>query len=327
MSKVVTQDMLNNPERFVVDHPYKSYLAWDNPPVNLFVLEPDYRDPLKRTPVPLLCDENGNTCRSPRDPKKELRYFSFLPFRIPHNVDSLTLEFWFRLDPRLEPNDILDRMMDGGLKGVVKSNALSMRRQRLRKAINARAYSGGRVIPTSVELEGLQFLTSKQLLLNTSMLVHHNTLWIPRLKEPRLKEEVMSDGSIFIDYIDSRLPLSHFLGNMDQIPSPRISMAICLRKRLQQVAIHRGFGSESMNWLQLGNEDQPTSWNDRGERYLASATEGEKIDLKRKRGQRSQVQPATCRRDRWSDYRRVVAYVVLTIQHPRHKRHWHTKCA
>ena len=270
--------MLTYPDRFVVDHPYKSYLAWDNPPVNLFQLEPDHDDPLKRVPVPSLCDENGDPCISPRYKDKELRYFSFLPFRIPHNIDSLTLEFWCRLDIRLEPSDILERMIETVKFRAVKSNALSMRRQRLRKAANARARHGGRVTPTSVELEGLHFISSKQLLLNTSMVVHHNTLWIPRLKE-----EGMSVGSIIIDYIDSGLPVSYFLENMPHIPSPRISMAICLRKRLQQIAIHRGFGSESINWLQLGKEDQPTSWNDRGERYLPSATEKEKIDLKRKR--------------------------------------------
>ena len=94
-----------------MEHEYADLITHDNLPLSLFLLERGPQaEPYINVDVPDLHDPAGQPVRSSTS-RRPLRYFSFLPPYIPHEIKGLVLEFWFRLDSRLEPADVLDRML------------------------------------------------------------------------------------------------------------------------------------------------------------------------------------------------------------------------
>jgi hypothetical protein len=251
----------DEPFEWFSSHPYEHHISSTNLAPILFQLEPGPNQ-FAGVKVPRLADLAGNVVVT--DEGRELRFFSFLPRYIPYDISGVLLEFWFRLDPRLEPSDILDRMaISTKAKRKPKSNALNNRRARLRALINARSWFPGRKNPCENEVELLENLSMAQILYNTSMIVSGGTLRVPRLQDNKI-----------VDYIDSTLPLSHFLlSGPINAPSHRMLHTAGLRRRLQALALLKGHGNESDNWTRLGFADLPGWWHDRNSKTNAQREE------------------------------------------------------
>jgi len=228
-------------------------------PSQVFQLEPS-TDQFEDCKVPLVKNRQSGEIEIGTS-GKPLRFFSFLPRYINRNVVGGLLELWFRLDPRLEVRDIVDRMgaftHHRAQLPVPSNNALNMRRIRFREAVNTLAYLNGRQCPTRTEVDTFKNITREQLLLNTSMEVD--------LAHNRLLKPVLANGKVR-GYIDSGLPLDYFLrvfSDANAIPSQRQIVTLKLRVRLQELAIAKGLGHEPQNYEGLEINDEPTWFHDR----------------------------------------------------------------
>ena len=240
-----------NLQEWESDHTFKDSATRDNLHPLLFQLSPS-EQPHENTAVPMMTDRaTGEVVKSPEG--RPLRFFSFLPRHVPWRPDGLLIETWFRLDHRLEPNDIIDRMASGAKR--LKSNALQQKRLRARAEIRTYSWQTGRSHPTKCEVDRLSDLTREQILLNTCMKVDlSNNV----LLKPMLGDKTKADR-----YIDSGLPLDHFLDNNVATPPKRLRVTIELRRRLQRLAHRQGYGNEPSNYLKLGEIDRPAWWEDR----------------------------------------------------------------
>ena len=205
--------------------------------------------------VPILIDLSTNApVIGPRG--KALRYFSFLPRWISRLVSSALLEFWFRIDYRLEMNDIVDRI-EPGVNGLPNLNAVSMRRQRLRHNLKLLAWSNNRTWPTKGMVVDVGRYTSIQICLNTTMDVDATN---NRFLQPAFSDEACSANGIR-GYVPAIVPTNHFLTNeIGPIPSRRMLAAIILRRRCQTLAMTLGIANTRDCYLLLSDEDAPTWW-------------------------------------------------------------------
>ncbi|KAK5096578.1 hypothetical protein LTS08_007451 [Lithohypha guttulata] len=265
-------------------HLYEPFFCGVDLPPLMFRLEPHHDN---------FRDENGNDHPVPdlydqetRRPVKNgrgahLRYFSFLPRYIAYGVNGSLLDFWFKLDPRLEMNDILMRMEPSvhfvpgkiATKGKVR-NALRMRRDRnFRDRIGLARWGDSRLYPGEGDVKALDKLDSLQICLNTTMIVD-----MPgrRLLKPSFLDKACRH---FRGYIDSGLPLHYFLQDAPDsaVPSRKMLATLELRARMQHLAVLKGVGGTlEDNWIYLNKiEDWPPWWNDKAKG--TKQAEGRKI--------------------------------------------------
>ena len=242
-------------------HTYKDcFVGHDLHPI-LFQLEP-HRDDFGRIKVPELHNEETEQ-QVVNSRGEKLRYFSFLPRYISWEVSGPLLEFWFRLDYRLEMNDILARVADDTSKWDPQDrrkarNTLQMRRHRFRKAHGMHSWLSSRSHPEKNDLELVGQLTPLQICFNTSMIVD--------IQNQVLLKPIFDDDECTqpIGYIDSNLALDYFLGNLaSTVPTRRMVATLALRHRLQELALVRGLGSDATAWQRLENDYEPGWWNDK----------------------------------------------------------------
>lgn len=227
----------------------------------LFQIEPN-RDMFKigndDVPVPVLYDASTNrpvvTNRG-----ATLRYFSFLPRYIAHDICGALLEFWFRLDYRLEMNDILMRI-ESPPATMVRANTLNMRRNRFRDNINVNAWMDCRTFAPQHDLDVVRQYSEHQICLNTCMKVD--------LARQRFLKPVFSDISCRpvsrLGYVDAGLPLGAFLQQLvTTVPTRRMIGTMALLQQTQELAVILGHGSSWDNYKYLSEDDAPPWWNDR----------------------------------------------------------------
>lgn len=254
-------------------HIYQHFSVVDLPPI-LFRMEAardKFVDATGRDiPVPML---HNYTTRQPIVTARgaQLRYFSFLPRYISSDVPGWLLEFWFRLDYRLEMNDIRMRIEVDPTGKVPSGNALNMRRVRFRENINANSWVPSREWPAKGDIQRLDSLTTEQICLNTTMIVD--------VPNQRLLKPIFAPDNVHCapplagsnqqqQYVVSGLPLDYFLYDpVEQIPSRQMRARIVLRRRLQSLALIRGLqeGWEptSTAYLRLNKSDDPSWWHDK----------------------------------------------------------------
>lgn len=238
-------------------HPYHMFDATDLPAL-LFRLEPS-ADIHSGIPVPVLIDAQTQLPVLNFE-NKALRYFSFLPRHIASSISGALLEFWFRLDYRLEMNDIRHRISpdDTGMRPSL--NALSMKRTRWREGFSALAWKDCRTWPVRGDLERVGRLSMLQISFNTTMIVD----WPNRRLLKPVFDNIACKSQHVIGYANAGLPLNVFLSDVvTTIPTRRMYGILTLRWRLQQLAWLVGHGDSPENYLHLSNDLQPRWWNDR----------------------------------------------------------------
>lgn len=259
-TQVANPTPIHNQHNRTSDHTYSMFTETDLPAM-LFRLEP-YQDIYKQgdddIPVPVLHDAASNQpIRNTRG--ATLRYFSFLPRYISHDVSGALLEFWFRTDYRLEMNDIIMRM-ETGPNGLVSKNTLNMRRNRFRTAINASSWNDCRTYPPRNDLDIVRQLTADQICLNTNMHVDRAS---GRLLKP-VFDNIRCQAVSQTGWIDSGLPMDIFLaGVITTIPTRRMVGILTLTDRVQTLAQILGHGNAWDNYKLLSRDDAPPWWNDR----------------------------------------------------------------
>lgn len=229
----------------------------DLPPV-LFRIEPP-SDINFGGSVPILCTPDGRPVLTARN--HSLRYFAFLPRYISQNISGALLEFWFRLDHRLETNDIIDRMEDNRGLPVPTSNVLNMRRQRFREDMNLLAWRPVRLYATKKDVDIVGELDELQICFNTIMKVdlHTGRLWKPSFPDSRCGP--LANREAEFEYYDSGLRLDHFLEDLiTTVPSRRMLGIMALRRRCQDWAIELHHGNSRDNYGLLGTNDRPHWW-------------------------------------------------------------------
>lgn len=262
-------------------HTYSQFTPTDLPPI-LFRLEhkqDTFIDPTtgEDIPVPALCDAATRrqivTSRGDR-----LRYFSFLPRFIATDVPGAQLEFWFRLDYRLEMNDIRMRMERNPAGALPRNNTLNMRRVRFRNNIGADTWASSRSWPVQAEVYLLDNLTGMNICLNTTMKVDVAN---NRFLKPTFHADDTNCRGPPIGYFDTGLPMNYFLANKcSAIPSRRMFARICLKIRLQRLkmAITPGpAGRTPEAYHNLGRDDDPPWWHDNHRNAAARADQNGRV--------------------------------------------------
>lgn len=250
--------------KYTSSHTYSDFSVVDLPDV-LFRLEapPDRFDdpenPDEDLPVPLLYD--GATGQPVANSEGHtLRYFEFLPRYIAKDVPGCMLEFWFRLDFRLEMNDVRMRIEKDSAGVIPSGNTLNMRRIRFRENLKAYAWGASRIWPVEGELKVLDNLTGHQICLNTSMEVDTTSL---RLLKPSF-DPVDLKCAQPLGFFPSGVSMDKFLADPSgPIPSQRMMSRILLRQRLQTLtSILRpgNAGSSRLTWRSLDAKDAPGWW-------------------------------------------------------------------
>ncbi|KAK5945389.1 hypothetical protein PMZ80_002594 [Knufia obscura] len=268
---------VQNQHQYTSDHTYSNFSSADLPPI-LFRLEPYhdiFRYGARDIDVPFLYDATTRqqivTRRGAR-----LRFFSFLPRYISWNVEGALLEFWFRLDHRLEMNDILMRIESGGTGNPAAANArntFNMRRLRFRNEVGIMAWNDCRTWPVKNDVAYIGSLTPEQICLNTSMIVD--------VPNRRFLKPVFSDAACTdqVGYMDAGLRFGHFLHSLvTTVPSRRMLAGIMLKHRVQELAILQDRGYRPDNWTTLDRRDEPGWWNDRTAGNRENAEEEREID-------------------------------------------------
>lgn len=235
-------------------HTY-SMVSEDNLPSILFQIQP-YVSPLHGVPVPVLRNDTTGQLEKGRW-GQPLRFFSFLPRWIDIEISGLLLEFWHRLDPRLHPTDIRDRMnIQPG--GTMPSNlTLRLRRKWLLHSLGTPSWELGDILPLESELLIVGNLTREQVLLNTSMVMdlEGNRLLKPFRPVDRATQ-----------CMESGLSIDHFLQGFDDaekipIPANQHVLQLKLHQRLQNLAKLLGYPSHPFNYVLLPHHFQPLWWN------------------------------------------------------------------
>lgn len=253
------------------NHTYHRFTASDLPPI-LFRLEP-FRDTFRDNrgndmPVPILCyGDTGLPVVTYRG--ATLRFFSFLPRYIAHSVPGALLEFWFRLDYRLEMNDILMRI-ETQPSNRVTANSLNMRRVRFRDAINVNAWMDCRTFPVQHDLDVVRTYSEYQICFNTCMKIH-----LPGQPGQEYFKPVFNNISCqqtaLVGYVgardpttNARLPIEFFIQNpVTTFPTHRMIGIMCLLHQTQQLAIDLNHGNSWDNYKLLAEADAPPWWSDR----------------------------------------------------------------
>jgi len=241
-------------------HTYSMFTERDLP-LELFRIEPP-RDRFKvgndDIPVPMLYDSSTNT-QVVTNRGASLRYFSFLPRYIAQNVSGALLEYWFRLDYRLEMNDILMRI-ETPPNGRVTANTLNMRRNRFRAAINVNSWMDCRTFPPQHDLDVVRRYTEYQICLNTCLEVDlpGNMFLKPSFND------VLCTPASRMGYIDAGCASDAFLSRrVTNIPTRRMIGIMSLLQKTQDLAIFLGHGNGWDNYSRLAANDAPPWWNDR----------------------------------------------------------------
>jgi len=236
------------------------FTAADLPPL-LFRIEP-YKERFRigndDIPVPVLHDQATNrpvvTNRG-----ATLRFFSFLPRYISHTVPGALLEFWFRLDYRLEMNDILMRI-ESPPGNMVRANTLNMRRNRFRHTINVQAWMDCRTFPPQHDLDVARQYSAYQICLNTCMKVD---LANSRFLKPTFNN-ISCQPNALTGWVDAGIAGDYFLTQVvTSIPTRRMVGILALLQRTQELAIVLGHGNAWDNYKYLSEDDAPPWWNDR----------------------------------------------------------------
>lgn len=235
-------------------HTY-SMVSEDNLPSILFQIQP-YVSPLHGVPVPVLRNDTTGQLEKGRW-GQPLRFFSFLPRWIDIDIAGLLLEFWHRLDPRLHPTDIRDRMniQPGRIRPT--NLALRLRRKWLLHSLGTPSWELGDILPLESELLIIGNLTREQVLLNTSMFMD---LEGARLLKPFRPVDRATQ------YMESGLSIDHFLqgfADVEKIPIPANQhvLQLKLHQRLQNLAKLLGYPSHPFNYVLLPHQFQPLWWN------------------------------------------------------------------
>ena len=238
-------------------HPYEHVSEVNLHPLH-FQLEPPPDRLQGLNFVPLLYNAATNLVEVAPNRQTPLRHFSFLPRWIERNVPKVLLELWFRLDPRLQPSDIVHRMRLNNVGQAVSTNSLNTKRMRMRELLNVPGWHRSHQFPTAPELAPLNDLSADQLRLNTAMFVD---LQNNRLLQPVIQRRRM------IGYIDSGLPVDYFIrsadGQLFAAPGPPMTAALVLRHRLQTLALIRDPGNNAPhNYMKLDKKDKPSWWKE-----------------------------------------------------------------
>ena len=205
--------------------------------------------------VPLLADREGNIVRSAKG--HALRFFSFLPRHISTKVEAVLLEFWFRIDSRLEMSDVADRMAT-----QVSRNTLNQQRNRYRKALNVMNWWPGQHHITQAEAEVLNAMQPMQISLNTTM-----PIWVTRdgagqIRRKLLKPQLYDEGPNIAGYMPVALDLEFLVRAVapQTVPGQRLRQCMEMRKELQRLAIKGGLGRGRDSWLRIPKELLPPWW-------------------------------------------------------------------
>lgn len=268
-------------------HTYQHFPVTDLPDL-LFRLEPPvdrFVDPntSEDYPVPALYDATSRQQITTSRGDK-LRYFSFLPRYIATHVTGALLEFWFRLDPRLEMNDVRMRIEKDATGTFPAGNTLQMHRGRFRGNIGAESWGASRTWPVKVDVEVLDTRTTLQICLNTTMIVDSTThrLFKPTFAIDNPHCAPPKTGEPQQTYFDAGLAPMIFLTNLSgPVPSRKMMARIVLRRRLQELRmIVMPEGSlGALAYRDLPVADSPSWWYTRKRLdEVGAAREGRSID-------------------------------------------------
>lgn len=230
-------------------------------PSLLFRLEPPrdtFRIGNNDMPVPILYEYGPNYNRPVVTNRgATLRYFSFLPRYIQSDVSGALLEYWFRLDYRLEMNDILMRI-ETPPSGMVTSNTMNMRRNRFRGNIGVNAWMDCRSFPPRHDVNIVRQLTEHQICLNTCMELDGVGFLKPSFSD------ISCQPSSRVGYLPALIPRDYFLRNLvSSIPTRRMVATMSLLKEAQDLAVALGHSTTCDNYRLLAERDAPPWWNDR----------------------------------------------------------------
>ena len=264
----------------LVGHPYQDVSMKNLHPV-LFQLE-EGEDLWGAIAVDWEEDENENLVVTTQG--RFLRKICDLPRYVTRDMSGLHIELLCRLDSRLVPNDLIDRMdedvFDTGKKQPA-SNAINMRRSRFRDLLGMKSWKPGRTWPCKTDIEVLDSLTAAQINANTTMVIDNGRLWQP----------VFNKQNVVVHHADSGLPLDYFLqARTSDVPSHFMLNTAALRCRVQTVAMLHNHGFAPDNWKAFGiekdvpqeNKNLPYWYNDsnagnRGTGDVASKRGGKKF--------------------------------------------------
>ncbi|KAK5329510.1 hypothetical protein LTR70_000659 [Exophiala xenobiotica] len=241
-------------------HTHSRFTERDLPSI-LFRLEPPrdtFRIGNNDMPVPILYEHGVNYNRPVVTNRgATLRYFSFLPRYIQSDVSGALLEYWFRLDYRLEMNDILMRI-ETPPSGMVTSNTMNMRRNRFRHNIGVNAWMDCRSFPPRNDVDIVHQLTERQICLNTCMELEAVGFLKPSFND------IGCAPSSRVGYVPALIVRDYFLTNLvSSIPTRRMVATMALLKEAQDLAVDLGHGTAHDNYRLLAERDAPPWWNDR----------------------------------------------------------------
>lgn len=231
-------------------HPYDAFRESNLPPLVFQIEEDTARSAaLKQIPVPFLVDQAGAPVTGANG--EQLRYFSYLPRYISVDLPGFLIEFFLRLDPRCNPNDMRDRMVVAGRPG---SNAFQMRASRFRKSVGAVTWGGTSEEASKTEILFLSGLRQEQFDANSCMLIDPAG---GRFIKPQV------NGLKVIGRVLTDLSPTHFLkpSQTAHVPSPRMANNIKTLHTLQVAAVKQGLGTSSYNWLALPLDLKPAFWS------------------------------------------------------------------
>ncbi|KAH0846948.1 hypothetical protein AYO21_02356 [Fonsecaea monophora] len=234
-------------------HPFHM-LSEDNLHPILFQMEP-YPSVLNGVDAPLLVNQATGQVEQGNGGKR-LRYFSHLPRWIAPNVSGMLMELWLRLDPRVDMSDIMARVYQLAGTRTPQGNTFNMRRLRFREYIWAPPFTSSRQHPTAWEVDLISKRTREQLLLNTCMVVD--------LPNNRLLKPVLGNDKSIRGFVDSGLPIDHFLGGyvaLVPLPSDHQMLVLELRKRMQTLALRRGLGNGPEDYRRVPKDLHPAWWH------------------------------------------------------------------
>ena len=291
---------------FTSPHPRED--AWDetNLPDELFQLEP-FKDwgagELPSFTAPRL-DDDGR--RMTDGSTRAYRVFD-VPSQISINSDVWRLEYWTdRMHPKFGVRDLYIRMQPGPGDKILTTNAINMKKSRLRNALNIPNWSRLQEVATCVEC-----LIAEQI--SDSSVRHNTTLTV---RPEGLERVTLVDGkSTAPTAPPTFLPLNRFLrNNVPHQPSRKYQAKQRLIAELRRMAFREGYP----HWIFLPNKFKPKEWQDKATGQKCSRAEDDDIKIPEQNAipQKALKHIKRCVRD-WAAARKPIPMVDKLPSHAR----------